>query len=303
MYAKHRVDHDIQYKESCIDENQGLVVKGKRTQYTNTPYSFLFCSEYLKQRLDRKSTQEEVEQDAYYKNKQLTVKPETRDASCGNFLIRTSSKKRSGKHLKRISTVKRIKRLVVYKRVYRTMKQLEHLFKVSKSKWEIAMAKASEENIPDDTEQAIQTSQSSSAASSDVKVVMTASDTAITAFDIDMPKVSESSPAINTNVSPLISEEPAPDLIEQEQLQPIIEEALPVVLEPAQSVSSEPRIEMKDVAVECYLKKKRKKSATSRTTLGFVYDLSSIFLKELQGACKAIPKMSYLILVTFYALP
>lgn len=344
MYAKHRVDHDVQYKESAIDENHGLVHKGLRTQHTNTPYSFLFCSEYLKQRMDRKSTFEEVEEDAYFKDKDLLVKPETRDASCGNFSI----KQRSSRRLQRVNTSKRIKRLVIYKRVYRTMKELEHLFKVSKSKWEMVLAKESDESVkdlPEDNNQGVQTSQSSSSSTlSDIKVVMTTSDTAIPPFELSVPIVSESSPVINSNAAstktvgieeppPLEEGEAEPEPPQEQQPEPTAEakveeapveekiEEAPVekkveaeepikprvemkASQTALHVSQTRIVEMKDASTECYLKKKRRRSPLRRHTyFGIMRDLSTMIFKELRGAFKALPKMSYVLLVTFYALP
>lgn len=295
MYAKHKVDHDVHYKESCIDEEFGQ--KGKYTQSTNTPYSFLICSEYLKQRLDRKATLEELERDDYFKNKDLMVKPETRDISCGKFSIRRKSTKRI--KLKRISTSKRIKRFVIYKRVYRTMKELEHLFKVSKSKWEMAMAKESEESVKDTSVNEIvmtQTSGTSITSASEIKVVMTTSDTAITPFEVDVPKISESSPIISSSMIPLKVEESE---LKTEEVTQTAEET--GVHQTTATVSLMPMVEMKDVSTECYFKRKRRKSAVRR--IGLIGGFSSAFLKELRNAIYSIPKMSYLILVTFYALP
>lgn len=349
MYAKHKVDHDIQhYKESSIDENHGSTGKGKHTKSTNTPYSFLFCSEYLKQRLDRKATNEEVEQDAYYKNKDLLVKPETQDVSCGSIFIRKKSSS-GNKRLKRIKTSKRIKRLVIYKKVYHTIKELEHLFKVSKSKWEMAMAKASEESVKESAlieNSSLKTqtshSQSSSSTVSEVKIVMTTSHTAITPFEFDIPKISESSPAISSSATPLRSEhenegpppvsvvEPPPQTTEKidlllgtnaEESPQIVKEVKPSsetnvaessqtnspieqkVLSTTGHTSQIPMVEMKDVSTECCFKKKRRRSSVRKSTIGFMCDLSSVLLKELQCAIRSIPKMSYLILVTFYSLP
>lgn len=299
MYAKHKVDHDIQYKESCIDENHGLSEKGKRIKSTNTPYSFLFCSEYLKQRLDKKDTVADIEQEICNKNKVLLVKPETRDIGCGNYSIHRKSS--TGKRLKRINTSKRIKRLVIYKRVYRTMKELENLFKVSKSKWEMAMAKESEESIKagstlDGNEQIAQISRSSSNNMSEVKVVMTTSHTAITPFDIDIPKVSESSPAISTSMTPLKTDNEEPEY----------ETKLPLHIKNSLTTTNNSQanlVEMKDASTECYFKRKRRRSIEGNTPISFMRDLSSMILKELRYAISEIPKMSYVILVTFYSLP
>lgn len=309
MYAKHKVDHD--YKESCLDEHLEYTQKGKHTRSTNTPYSFLFCSEYLKQRMDRKTTLEEVEQDIFCKNKDLLVKPETRDVSCGNFSIR----RRSNKHLKlqRISTSKRIKRFVIYKRVYRTMKELEHLFKVSKSKWEMAMAKESEESVKDtslnenEVMMVTQTSEASITSASEIKIVMTTSHTAITPFEITFPKVSESSPVISSSMAPLKAEHeheepPQPSSAPGEMKTREVTQAQ-VVDTTSAKCSQIPTVAMKDVSTECYFRRKRRTSVARKTTIGFIGDLSSMLLKELQNAICSIPKMSYLILVTFYAIP
>lgn len=314
MYAKHKVDHDVHYKESCIDEH--LIEhgqKGKYTQSTNTPYSFLICSEYLKQRLDRKATLEELERDDFFKNKDLLVKPETRDVSCGKFSIRRKSTKRI--RLKRISTSKRIKRFVIYKRVYRTMKELEHLFKVSKSKWEMAVAKESEESVKDTSVNEIvmtQTSGTSITSASEIKIVMTTSDTAITPFEVDVPKISESSPIISSSMTPLKVEHEENDSLQQtstpselktEEVTETAEETETGVHQTSATVSLMPMVEMKDVSTECYFKRKRRKSAARSTRIGLLGGFSSAFLKELRNAICSIPKMSYLILVTFYALP
>lgn len=310
MYAKHKVDHNALYKESCIDENVTKTGRGKHSRATDTPYSFLFCSDYIKQRMDRKIiTKEEAVRDNYYKSKELLVKPETRDISCGNFSIRKKLSSTTSRRLrlKRVNTSKRIKRFVIYKRVCRTMKELEHLFKVSKSKWEMVMANASEEfaeeNVLNEIEPVAEISGLSMTSASEVKIVMTTSHTAITPFDVDIPKTSESSPAISSSITPLkagseIEELPAPTSNETK-----VTEASQTVQVNAKPSTISQVVATKDVATECYLKRKRRKSALRATTIDLMCDLSTIFLKELQNAIYSIPAMSYFILVTFYALP
>lgn len=120
MYAKSRVDHN-RHREAIEEE---LDLMGRITRSTNTPYSFLFCSEYCKRRFDGERATPGL--DPSCSSKYLEAKPDLQDRCCGSSEApaKVNSKKRA------VRTGGRVKRLVVYRRVRRDRKRVEHIYEV-----------------------------------------------------------------------------------------------------------------------------------------------------------------------------